>query len=845
MAIQLVKGNMKYPPERDQTPGTPSVMEGHRASARGKFLAINGRKFYVKGVTYGPFRPDESGCEYRDPEVVRGDFARIAANGFNVIRTYTVPPTWLLDEASRHELRVIVGLAWEQHITFLDSRSRRNAIVRSVRDQVRSCACHPAVLAFTVGNEIPPSIVRWYGRIRIERFIKRLYDAVKKEDPTALVTYVNFPTTEYLQLPFLDIFCFNVFLESPERLERYLARLQNLAGEKPLLMTEIGLDSRRHGDLKQANMLDRLLRTVFASGCAGACVFSWTDEWYRGGADIEDWGFGLTDRHRNPKPALKAVRLVFSEVPFSRDREWPMISVVICTHNDGGTIRETIEGILDQTYPNFELILVNDGSNDETVEIASEYTLRLITVPQGGLSRARNIGLKAAKGEIIAYIDGDAYPDPNWLEYLAHTFITTDHVGVGGPNIAPHSDGWIARCVDYSPGGPNHVLFSDQVAEHIPGCNMAFRKEALEAIQGFDEQFWIAGDDVDICWKLQRSGGTLGFHPGAIVWHHCRNRVRAYLKQQFNYGKAEAMLEMKWPEKYNTLGHLKWRGRMYSPGMTLPLYLRRWRIYHGIWGTNLFQSIYMSSPGLFRSLLLIPEWYLLIGALLAVSLSGLLWKPLLWAIPALAAAIGLSVIQALQSAASTTIINGSRRRSGRVRMRLMIAALHILQPLSRLVGRLRYGLTPWRRSGIRRYAFPCTRILTCWSEKWESPESRLLSLEGMLNRLGARTIRGSAYDRWDLEVRGGIFGGVRILMGVEEHGQGRQLVKVRSQPRVTALIGGLMGIFLGLTIIALWTQNWGGTVAFWSMSFLLGVRVVGDCSAATAAVLDAVRPMFD
>jgi glycosyltransferase involved in cell wall biosynthesis len=811
----------------------------------GKFLTINGRKFYVKGVTYGPFRPDESGCEYRDPEMVKNDFARIAENGFNVIRTYTVPPTWLLDEAAKNELRVIVGLAWEQHTTFLDSRSRRNAIVRSVREQVRSCAGHPAVLAFTVGNEIPPSIVRWYGRIRIERFIKRLYNVVKNADQGALVTYVNFPTTEYLQLPFLDIFCFNVFLESQEKLEGYLARLQNLAGEKPLLMTEIGLDSRGHGDLKQANMLDWLIRTAFAGGCAGACVFSWTDEWYRGGAEIEDWGFGLTDRHRNPKPALKTVRLAFSEVPFPRDREWPMISVVICTHNDSGTIREAIEGVLDQTYPNFELILVNDGSTDATAEIASEYELRLITVPQGGLSKARNIGMKAAKGEIIAYIDGDAFPDPNWLEYLAHAFMATDHVGVGGPNIAPHSDGWTAKCIDYSPGGPNHVLFSDQVAEHIPGCNMAFRKEALEAVHGFDEQFWIAGDDVDICWKLQESGGTLGYHPGAMVWHHSRNKVRDYLKQQFNYGKAEALLEMKWPEKYNTLGHLKWRGRMYSPGMTLPLYLGRWRIYHGIWGTNLFQSIYMSSPGLLRSLLLMPEWYLLIGALMAVSLSGLLWKPLFWAIPALVAAIGLSVVQALQSAAKTTIVNGSIRRSGRLRMRLMIAALHILQPLSRLSGRLRYGLTPWRRTGIRHYALPVSRTLTCWSEKWESQENRLLSLEEMLRRLGARTVRGSAYDRWDLEVRGGIFGGVRVMMGIEEHGQGRQLIKVRSQPRVTAVIGGLMVVFLVLTIIALLSQNWGATVAFWSMSILLGIRVVGDCSAATAAVLDAVRPMFD
>src|SRR5207249_4988966 len=123
-------------------------------------------------------------------------------------------------------LRVMVGLPWEQHITFLDDRRRAGQIERSVREGVRACAEHPAVLCFAIGNEIPAPIARWHGRRRIERFIERLYRAAKAEDPGALVTYVNYPSTEYLQLPFLDLVCFNVFIESRPRLEAYLARLQ-------------------------------------------------------------------------------------------------------------------------------------------------------------------------------------------------------------------------------------------------------------------------------------------------------------------------------------------------------------------------------------------------------------------------------------------------------------------------------------------------------------------------------------------------------------------------------------------------------------------------------------------
>src|SRR5260370_1176042 len=228
----------------------------------------------------------------------------MTTNGINAIRTYTVPPRWLLDAAQQYGLRIMVGLPWEQHVAFLDERKRRRLIEERVRAGVRACAGHPAILCYTIGNEIPAPIARWYGHHRIERFLHRLYRGAKAEDPEGLVTYVNYPSTEYLQLHFLDFMCFNVYLETQETLEAYLARLQNIAGDRPLVMAEIGLDSSRNGEKQQARTLDRQVRTAFAAGCAGAFVFAWTDEWHRGGYDIEDWDFGLTTRARRPKAAL-------------------------------------------------------------------------------------------------------------------------------------------------------------------------------------------------------------------------------------------------------------------------------------------------------------------------------------------------------------------------------------------------------------------------------------------------------------------------------------------------------------------------------------------------------------
>lgn len=820
-------------------PSTASIEA--RPEVRGKFIFAGDDKLYVRGVTYGPFRPDDdSGCQYHSPKIVEQDFASMAEHGVNAVRTYTVPPRWLLDLAWRYGLRVMVGLEWEQHITFLDKKEQTRSIEKRVRASVRACADHPAVLCYTIGNEIPASIVRWYGRRRVERFLERLYKAVKAEDPHALVTYVNYPTTEYLQLPFLDFYCFNVYLESQHKLEAYLARLQNLSGEKPLVMAEVGLDSRRHGKGVQAETLDWQVRTAFASGCAGAFVFAWTDEWHRGGYDIEDWDFGLVCRDRSPKPALAAVARAFSEVPFPRDTAWPQISAVVCSYNGARTIAETLTGLQNLEYPNYEVIVVSDGSSDATQEIARQYDVRLIATENRGLSSARNTGIEAAEGDIVAYIDDDAYPDPHWLHYLAAALMRSGHAGAGGPNLAPPGDGAIADCVNNAPGLPAHVLITDQEAEHIPGCNMAFWKARLQEVGGFDAQFRIAGDDVDLCWRLRNRGWALGFHPGATVWHHRRNSVKAYLKQQLNYGKAEGMLEIKWPEKYNSLGHLNWRGRLYGNGLTQALVFRRWRVYHGVWGSGLFQSLYESAPSGIWSALLMPEWYLVVIGLTALSLLGLLWPPMLLATPLMLVAAGPLVGQA--------IINGRNRFStdeplsgwGRLKRYAVTALLYLLQPLVRLSGRLRCGLTPWRRRGKPTFVFPRPQIHTLWSESWRVPEQRLESMETALREQGAVVKRGGGYDRWDLEVRGGLFGAVRTRMMIEEHGGGKQLVRLYSWLRIALPAFVLTLLFGFLAILAALDKTWivAGMLAVLAAG--LAVSTFTDCAVAKGSYQQAL-----
>ena len=821
-----------------RSPSFPRFGVDLRPSVKGTFIWVGDEKFYVRGITYGPFRPDAGGNDFPDRAMVERDFAQIAAMGINTLRLYTTPQGWFLDAAQRHGLRVMVCLSADRYVGFLTDRKGAPDIEGMVRAKVRRCAGHPALLCYALGNEIPAPVVRWHGRQKVERYLERLYKVVKSEDPGALVTYVNYPSTEYLQLPFLDLVCFNVYLESQERFAAYLARLQNISGERPLLMSEVGLDSLRHGAEAQARALSWLIRTSFAGGCAGAFVFSWTDEWYNAGRDVDDWEFGITRRDRAPKPALAAVRDAFSEVPFTRGLPWPRISVVVCSCNGAQTIRDCCEGLSKLDYPNWELLFIDDGSSDSTAGIARGFGFRVISTENRGLSNARNTGLQAASGEIIAYLDDDAYPDPQWLTYLAASFLTTEYAAIGGPNIAPPSDGRIADCVANAPGGPIHVLLSDREAEHIPGCNMAFRKAALESIGGFDPQFRVAGDDVDVCWRIQQRGLKLGFSPAAMVWHHRRKSVRGYWKQQRGYGKAEALLESKWPEKYNTAGHLTWGGRVYGNGHHKMLWSRG-RIYQGTWGCAPFQSLYEPARGALSSLPLMPEWYLLIFSLGAVSALGRLWYPLRFALPFLAAAVGALLFQSGLSAARAHFATAPRSRVGVLMMRALTAVLHLLQPLARLRGRLGSGLTPWRRRCPANFVVPWLRRFAIWTTHWREPNERLQSIETFLRAERTCVFRGGDFDRWDLEVRG-MLGAARLLMAVEEHGSGRQLVRYRVWVRASAAGVLLVLLFSTLAVAAEIGHAWAASTLLGLTAILLAAWMLQECAAAMATLL---RPL--
>lgn len=814
-----------------------TYLNNQRPYVQGKFLFVGERKFYVKGVTYGTFAPDENGLQFPPPSIVSQDFALMVRYGFNTVRTYTVPPKHVLDLAQEFALKVMIGLPWEQHITFLDTEAQRKSIIKRVGEGVRSCEQHPAILCYAVGNEIPAPIVRWYGKDKIERFIRKLYHTVKAADPTSLVTYVNYPTTEYLDLSFLDFDCFNVYLETPEKLTSYISRLHNLSNDRPLILAEIGLDSLRNGVDKQAEVLTWQVNTIFGKGCAGMFVFAWTDEWWRGGHGIEDWDFGLVDRQRQAKPAIEAVKLAMQNVPYCLV-DWPFISVAVCSYNGAATIADTLDALQKLEYPNYEVVVINDGSTDNIADIITKYPVKLITTTNCGLSSARNTAVQEAKGEIVAFIDDDAYPDPHWLHYLAYAYRTSVHAGIGGPNLVPGEDGPIAQCVANAPGGPVHVLTTDEIAEHIPGCNMSFRRDVYLQVGGCDPVYRTAGDDVDLCWRIQNSGHTIGFHPTALVWHHRRNSLKAYWKQQKGYGRAESLLERKWPCKYNGLGHLSWTGRVYGYGWTMPLQSNKAKVFHGTWGSSLFQSIYEPGHGIINSLPLMPEWYLITALLGSIGLLGFLWTPLLWFFAPFVFSLLIIIVQSVYSAQANASLPKQYKK---LRYHLLIIALHIIQPAARLYGRVRFGLTPWRKRGAGwswKYLFVFkSKTFLHWSEKWHSAEEYLLAIEKSLITQQMILRRGGDFDRWDIQAGNQLFAYVKSLLTIEEHGAGKQYVKLKSRVLFPAFSLCTLTSLLALAFFSFFNLQWIVGSAFGGLALL----ILSKCTIEKSNVLQSLQ----
>jgi glycosyltransferase involved in cell wall biosynthesis len=646
--------------------------------ARGKFLYEDGRKFHARGVSYGTFAPNSRGEQFPEPERAAADFALMRELGANVVRTYVVPPPWLLEQAAKAGLRVMAGIPWPQHLAFLDSREMTREIREVIRRAVEELRGHrEALFAIALGNEIRADIVRWHGPRAVSRFLAELYDIGKQLAPDLLFTYASYPSTEYLDLSFLDLLSFNVYLHREDDYRRYLTHLMGLAGEQPLVLSETGMDTIREGEREQAELFAWQSRAAFELGLAGFVAFAFTDEWHTGGADVTDWAFGITRRDRSPKPSFAALTEVFrGELPPAL-KTAPHVSVVVAAHDAAPTLGSCLASMRDLNYPSYDVTVVDDGSRDSTAAIAEQSGYRTLKLEHRGLAAARNAGVTEARGDIVAFIDADASAERDWLYHLAEAITRRGAAAAGGPNFAPAPGSAFAAAMTAAPGLPREVVTGDDRLSQLCGCNMAVTKAALGAIGGFDPAFERAGDDVDLSWRLADRGEMLAYAAGATVIHQRRTSLGAYLAQQRGYGEGEGLLYHRYPLRGAA------DGGIYGGGSWLQAVLGTARIYYGAFGRGLFQSIYAagSAPALELPL---SAWWIAVSLLLLIAGSVSRLMLVLGA-----AGIAATLLAATAAAALAPLPRA--HRNGLVRAWLWI--LNFLGPLVRSFARER---AEWR-----------------------------------------------------------------------------------------------------------------------------------------------------
>lgn len=771
-----------------------------RIRVDGRFFRSGSGTFFVKGLTYGPFQPDAEGVQLPSKEKVRQDFSIIRSLNANLLRVYLVPPKWFLDEASEAGLRLLVDVPWNKHLDFLKDRKSRQDAIERIHTAAQICSCHPGVFALSVANEFAPDLLRWTGCSAVSHFVDHLIQEVKDIDPQLLCTFANYPPTEYFQAPSVDFYSFNIYLHQPQQFRNYLARLMNLTDGKPLLLAETGIDSLREGETRQAEIISAKLETARNTGLAGAVLFSYTDEWFTGGYPITNWAFGVVHADRKPKPSFSVVQHFFQQEFVPLPSPAPKISIIIATHNGSRTLASCLRSLQRIEYPNYEVIIVNDGSTDNTAQIAGDFPqFKLITHPVNwGLSVARNTGLQAATGEIVVYTDDDCRVSEHWLNHLCEALLHSSCVGVGGPNYLPPEDSAIARAVMAAPGGPAAVLLNDQIAEHIPGCNMAFWKWALVEIKGFDPIFERAGDDVDICWRIQQKGWQIAWQPAAFVWHYRRNTVKAYLRQQSGYGASESLLMRKHPEYFNFLGACTWKGKIYASNTSIPS-LGQSRIYHGIFGSAFFQTLYAPAP--------------MVGLLTLTSLEYHIAVTLPLALLAFFSPIFISLaIISFGASVATCILAACQQHLERPRWwsRSLVALLFFLQPLYRSWARYRVRIAEPApdldkmenlESATLGPIHVRQQTLTFWSPKPENSErldrtALLSALQKYLTQCGYIVRPDTGWDDFDLLIHGGFWTRLQLLTLNEPLAEGASQLCIRLTTRWSSASKIIFGITL-------------------------------------------------
>lgn len=232
-------------------------------------------------------------------------------------------------------------------------------------------------------------------------------------------------------------------------------------------------------------------------------------------------------------------------------KNFPPVSIIVPVRNEEATVEKLLNSIFNLDYPDYEVIIIDDGSRDRTSEVLQKFQGRIKVIRTDGIgpSAARNLGIKEAKGEFIAFTDGDCLVDKNWLKELISGFNGEEIAGVGGDQLSPEDDIAFAKLInrfmkaigfvtEYVKQSTGEEL---QETEHNPTCNVMYKKEIFAKVGYFSEGLW-PGEDVELDYRIKKAGYRLLFNPRAVVYHYRPRNLKKFVLMMYKYGLVQALL---------------------------------------------------------------------------------------------------------------------------------------------------------------------------------------------------------------------------------------------------------------------------------------------------------------
>ncbi|MEW6295030.1 MAG: glycosyltransferase [Candidatus Diapherotrites archaeon] len=224
------------------------------------------------------------------------------------------------------------------------------------------------------------------------------------------------------------------------------------------------------------------------------------------------------------------------------------VSIIVPVLNEEKTLEKCLKSVKGNSYKDKELVVIDNGSTDGSQKIAMKYADKFFIEKRKGIVFAKNLGIKKASGDFIAFTDADCVASKDWLKELISCFKDNSIASVGGPNLTPKDDSKFSQHIGktielLSSLGAEYGSREKKIkeVEHNPGCNVIYRKEILKELKGFNEKM-ISNEDPELDFRIREKGFKLIFNPEAIVWHYRKGSYKRFFRQAFSFSLGKTQL---------------------------------------------------------------------------------------------------------------------------------------------------------------------------------------------------------------------------------------------------------------------------------------------------------------